>query len=70
MSRPMTKGEADAFEKKYGYKPAHFRVAADALAIYVNKDNPVPCLTMQLKRPRTTQVCPRAALLLSILLFP
>jgi len=47
MSRPMTKGEADAFEKKYGYKPAHFRVAADALAIYVNKDNPVPCLTMQ-----------------------
>jgi phosphate transport system substrate-binding protein len=36
MSRPMTKGEADAFEKKYGYKPAHFRVAADALAIYVN----------------------------------
>jgi ABC-type phosphate transport system substrate-binding protein len=36
MSRPMTKGEIDAFEKKYGYKPAHFRVAADALAIYVN----------------------------------
>ena len=47
MSRPMTEGEVDAFEKKYGYKPAHFRVAADALAIYVNKDNPVPCLTMQ-----------------------
>ena len=43
----MTKGEVDAFEKKYGYKPAHFRVAADALAIYVNKDNPIPCLTMQ-----------------------
>ena len=47
MSRPMTKGEADAFEKKYGYKPAHFRVAADALAIYVNKDNPILCLTLQ-----------------------
>jgi phosphate transport system substrate-binding protein len=47
MSRPMTAGEVDAFEKKYGYKPAHFRVAADALAVYVNKDNPVPCLTMQ-----------------------
>jgi phosphate transport system substrate-binding protein len=47
MSRPMTTGEVDAFEKKYGYKPAHFRVAADALAIYVNKDNPIPCLTMQ-----------------------
>ncbi len=47
MSRPMNAGEVDAFEKKYGYKPAHFRVAADALAIYVNKDNPIPCLTMQ-----------------------
>jgi phosphate transport system substrate-binding protein len=47
MSRPMTAGELTAFEKKYGYKPAHFRVAADALAIYVNKDNPIPCLTMQ-----------------------
>ena len=43
----MSAGEVDAFEKKYGYKPAHFRVAADALAIYVNKDNPIPCLTMQ-----------------------
>ena len=47
MSRPMTASEVDAFEKKYGYKPAHFRVAADALAVYVNKDNPIPCLTMQ-----------------------
>jgi phosphate transport system substrate-binding protein len=47
MSRPMTAEELTAFEKKYGYKPAHFRVAADALAIYVNKDNPIPCLTMQ-----------------------
>ena len=47
MSRPMTKGEVDAFEKKYGYKLAQFRVSADALAIYVNKDNPILCLTMQ-----------------------
>ena len=43
----MTAEELTAFEKKYGYKPAHFRVAADALAIYVNKDNPVLCLTLQ-----------------------
>jgi phosphate transport system substrate-binding protein len=47
MSRPMSAGEVDAFEKKYGYKPAHFRVAVDALAIYVNKDNPILCLTLQ-----------------------
>ena len=47
MSRPMTADEIGAFEKEYGYKPAHFRVAADALAIYVNKDNPILCLTLQ-----------------------
>jgi len=47
MSGPMTTSEFYAFEKKYGYKPAHFRVAADALAVYVNKDNPILCLTMQ-----------------------
>ncbi len=47
MSRPMTADETDAFEKKYGYKPAHFRVAIDALAVYVNKDNPIPCLSLQ-----------------------
>jgi phosphate transport system substrate-binding protein len=27
--------------------PARFRVAVDALAIYINKDNPIPCLTLQ-----------------------
>jgi phosphate transport system substrate-binding protein len=47
MSRPMSADEIGAFEKKYGYKPARFRVAVDALAIYVNKDNPIPCLTLQ-----------------------
>jgi phosphate transport system substrate-binding protein len=47
MSRFMTSAEIDAFEKKYGYKPTAIRVAVDALAIYVNKDNSVPCLTLQ-----------------------
>jgi phosphate transport system substrate-binding protein len=47
MSRPMSADEIGAFEKKYGYKPARFRVAADALAVYVNKDNPILCLTLQ-----------------------
>ncbi len=47
MSRPMTAEEADAFESKYGYKMSSFRVAIDALAIYVNKDNPISCLTLQ-----------------------
>lgn len=47
MSRPMTEEESGAFESKYGYKPTQFRVAVDALAVYVNKDNPVGCLTLQ-----------------------
>lgn len=47
MSRFMTSAETDAFEKKHGYKPTAIRVAVDALAIYVHKDNPVPCLTLQ-----------------------
>jgi phosphate transport system substrate-binding protein len=47
MSRPMTAEESSAFEEKYGYKISQFRVAVDALAVYVNKDNPVSCLTVQ-----------------------
>ena len=47
MSRPMTGAESEAFEKKYGYKVSSFRVAVDALAVYVNKDNPIECLTME-----------------------
>ena len=46
MSRPMTAEETAAFEEKYGYKVSRFRVAVDALAVYVNKDNPIPCLTL------------------------
>lgn len=46
MSRPMKGSEIDAFEKKYGYKPTPIRVAVDALAVFVNKDNPIQCMTM------------------------
>jgi phosphate transport system substrate-binding protein len=47
MSRKMRSEEIDAFEKKYGYKPRLVAVAIDALAVYVNKDNPIKSLTMQ-----------------------
>ena len=47
MSRPMSNDEVHAFVDKFGYKAAHFRAAVDALAIYVNKDNPIRCLTVQ-----------------------
>ena len=47
MSRKMKNEEIDAFEKKYGYKPRLVGVAIDALAVYVNKDNPIKSLTLQ-----------------------
>ncbi len=46
MSRPMKDGEKAAFEAKYGYKPTEIKVALDALAVFVNKDNPVKGLTI------------------------
>ena len=46
MSRPMKGTEIDQFEKKYGYKPTALRTSVDALAVFVNKDNPVKCLTL------------------------
>ena len=46
MSRAMKNTEIDAFERKFRYKPTAFPVAIDALAVYVNKDNPIKGLTM------------------------
>lgn len=46
MSRPLTPEEVQSFTKKYGYPPIEVKVAADALAIYVEKGNPVPGLTL------------------------
>jgi phosphate transport system substrate-binding protein len=46
MSRAMKSSETDEFEKAFGYKPMQIRVAVDALAVYVNKDNPLERLTM------------------------
>ncbi|WP_426415611.1 PstS family phosphate ABC transporter substrate-binding protein [Aestuariirhabdus sp. LZHN29] len=46
MSRKMKDKELEAFEKKFGYKPTAVPVAIDALAVFVNKDNPVEGLTI------------------------
>ena len=46
MTRPMKGTEIDAFEKKFGYKPVGLRSSVDALAVFVNKDNPIKCLTV------------------------
>jgi phosphate transport system substrate-binding protein len=47
MSRPLTPEEIQGFATKYGYPPTEIKVAADALAIYVEKRNPVPGLTLK-----------------------
>lgn len=47
MSRPMKGSEIDAFEKKFGYKPVGLRSSVDALAVFVNKDNPMKCVTLE-----------------------
>jgi phosphate transport system substrate-binding protein len=46
MSRQMKPSEVDAFEKKYGYKPTEIRTSHDALALFVNRDNPIEKLTL------------------------
>ena len=46
MSRAMKGTEIDQFEKKYGYKPTVIRTSVDALAVFVNKDNPLKCLSV------------------------
>jgi phosphate transport system substrate-binding protein len=46
MSRAMKAAEIDKFEKKFGYKPTEIKVAIDALAVFVHKDNPIKGLTM------------------------
>ncbi len=46
MSRPMKNEELDAFEKKFGYKPTEIKVAIDALAVFVHKDNAIKGLSL------------------------
>jgi len=46
MSRAMKADEIDAFEKKFGYKPTVIRTSLDALAVFVNKDNPIQSLSL------------------------
>jgi phosphate transport system substrate-binding protein len=47
MSRPATKTEEDDFEAKFGYKVSRIRAAVDALAVIVNKGNPLKALTLE-----------------------
>ena len=58
MSRPMTSEEIDAFRQKFGYAPMAVPVAVDMIAVYVNKDNPIKCLTL----PQLDQIFSRTHL--------
>ena len=46
MSRKMKDKEIEAFETRFGYKPLGIRVALDALAVYVHKDNPIESMSL------------------------
>ena len=46
MSRKMKNKEKESFESKHGYQPTAIPVAIDALAVYVNKDNPIKGLSI------------------------
>jgi phosphate transport system substrate-binding protein len=47
MSRPMNATEAAAFKTKFGYEPTRVTVALDAIAIYVNKKNPLTQISLK-----------------------
>jgi phosphate transport system substrate-binding protein len=47
MSRLMKASEIDKFEAKFGYEPVAYAVAVDALALFVNKDNPIASISME-----------------------
>jgi phosphate transport system substrate-binding protein len=46
MSRKIKQKEIDAFVKEKGYAPLELKVAMDALAVYVNRKNPIRKLTL------------------------
>ena len=47
MSRPMRGTEIEEFEARYGYEPTPIRGAIDALGVFVHRDNPLECMSMQ-----------------------
>lgn len=47
MSRQMKGSEIDAFESRFGYKPTMVGTGIDALAVFVNKDNPIESISPQ-----------------------
>ncbi|HEX7776449.1 MAG TPA: substrate-binding domain-containing protein [Parvibaculum sp.] len=46
MTRQMTWDEKSAFQRRHGYAPLEIRIGVEAVAFFVNKDNPVSCLPL------------------------
>jgi phosphate transport system substrate-binding protein len=46
LSRQLTEQELKRFESRYGYAPTAVAIAQDAVAVYVNQDNPISQLTL------------------------
>ncbi|NCO19321.1 MAG: phosphate ABC transporter substrate-binding protein PstS family protein [Gammaproteobacteria bacterium] len=46
MSRLMRSSEIQSFEERFGYPPTAVGTAIDVLAVYVNKDNPIQCMSV------------------------
>ncbi len=54
LSRNITPAEIEAFTTKFGYAPTTLTIAVDAVAIFVNRRNPITQMTMaQLERTMT-----------------
>jgi phosphate transport system substrate-binding protein len=47
MSRLMNQNERNAFRAKFGYEPTQITVGIDALAVYVNKNNPLTKISLR-----------------------
>jgi phosphate transport system substrate-binding protein len=46
MAREMTWDEKSAFQRRHGYAPLEIRIGVEAVAFFVNKDNPASCLPL------------------------
>ncbi len=46
MSREMRATEIEQFEQRFGYQPTKVTTAVDTIAVYLNKDNPLDCLSI------------------------
>ncbi len=46
MSEPMSSKDLQNFKNQYGYEPMEIKVAHDMIAILVNKENPISCMTI------------------------